>query len=152
MSVHSQVVLALLACASVPTAMAQATPAGTPPSVVLVQPATAAASGLTAFKDPVTGALRPPEHGEVEALRALVPPARAPSPPVQVQLANGSFMVRLDASFDSYAVATRGADGLIAFDCLTPQEVAAARKHAHTPAPRQAETRFPARPEMPDVQ
>lgn len=154
MAAYSSLVLALLAGAGMSSVLAQTAPAPAVAPGPVAQQAPAGQGGFMAFKDPVTGALRPPEPGEAAALRALIPvPAQPPAPALQRPMAAGGYSVLLDSSFDSFMVMTRRQDGSLAYDCLTPQEAAAAGKTEVAKAPATAMKRpLPARPEMPDVQ
>jgi hypothetical protein len=70
-----------------------------------------ATGGVLVFIDPVTGAIRPPEQGEVQA---LMPPAGASFTALQpLTHSSGASGMLLGDDYMSYSVATIGADGKV---------------------------------------
>jgi hypothetical protein len=89
---------------------------------------TGTGAGLVAFIDPATGQMRMPEPGEIAALQATAPAAAAATAPLAaaelVSPAGGGVGMRLDASFDSAMVATKGPDGKLKVDCVVGEAAA----------------------------
>jgi hypothetical protein len=104
------------------------------------QSAAGTGAGLVAFIDPVTGQLREPDPAELAALRATAP---APSglstrssplvaPAEMIYPAGGGVGMRVDASFDSSVVVTKGPDGKLKMDCVVGDAAANAIVNQNT--------------------
>lgn len=112
------------------------------PAADAADTAPASTEARKAVRDPETGRLRAPEHGErIQAPSAAAEARRAQalqrfSGTRALAGARGASGFKLDASHLSFAVARRGADGKIAVDCVTGASAAAAAMagaatHAH---------------------
>lgn len=96
-------------------------------------------AGQRVAKDPATGQLREPTPEELQALEAAQPkkalkasqPLKTLSAPAE---ASGAVGVVLDESYENYAVATRGADGKVKFDCVQGKDNAEARVQSESKA------------------
>ncbi|MBZ5645662.1 MAG: hypothetical protein LAN37_00390 [Acidobacteriia bacterium] len=99
-----------------------------------VEPTTANPSaGQRVAKDPATGQLREPTPEEVKELEAgqakMAPQVKKPLQLLKAApaAASGAVGVLLDESYETYAVATRSADGKVKFDCVQGKKDAEAR-------------------------
>jgi hypothetical protein len=117
-------VIALLAVTSTPSLAAQADQAKkaaaqqSDPKKPVATPA--GGSGQRVFKDPVTGQLRAPEPGEVEALQPVARRAQQAAA-VQQQIAGpgGAIGMAVPEEAMSYSVATLNPDGTVSTACVT---------------------------------
>ncbi len=82
-----------------------------------IDPVATAALGMKAAIDPRTGQLREPTPEEMRTL-ALRPLQRLAVPKAVYESASGTIMVELDDSYMDEAVATRGPDGKLSFECV----------------------------------
>jgi hypothetical protein len=87
-------------------------------------PASVKASGSVAFVDPATRKIRKPGPSEIGAQRSqsqsqAAVAKRPVTPPVLIHGPGGAEGILLDDSHMSHMVATRNADGKIAFECVT---------------------------------
>lgn len=114
-----------------PVAMAQSD--SNPTSKPVAAPTASSSAGQRVAKDSATGQLREPTPEELKELGAMqaktAPLVKAPLRQLQAApgVASGAVGVVLDESFESYAVATRGADGKVKFDCVQGKQEAEAR-------------------------
>jgi hypothetical protein len=83
--------------------------------------------GMRVYIDPQTGQLREPTAEEAAALTAAIEADRgiaAMDEPQAITGTGGVVGVRLNASSESYSLATRNADGTIAMACVTGEKTA----------------------------
>ena len=83
-------------------------------------------AGLRAFRDPVTGKLRPPTREEAAAL-ARTQAQAAPEREIAFEVVvhpNGMKSVDLQGAFDQATVATRNPDGSIRMRCVPARSTA----------------------------
>ena len=114
------------------------------PAAPATAPAAVNASGSIVFVDPVTRKVRKPSASEIGAQRSQSQAARAARPataPVLIHGPGAAVGILLDDSDMSFTVATRKADGKIAFDCVTgkaARDNPAADHAAQSPQPGKA--------------
>lgn len=100
---------------------AQAKPTRPTSETKSAEPA-AASGGMIAVKDAVTGEFRQATVEEIQALLegTMTNAVRVSVPPTNVRYGPGKAVgVSLDASTQSYMVATKGTDGKVKVDCLS---------------------------------
>lgn len=87
-------------------------------------PAGVAAAGMLAFRDPVTGELRPPTEAELAAIRPQLEALFNQSSEglEQIELPDGSVGVDLQGRFATAVVATVGPDGTVTTRCVNRAE------------------------------
>ncbi|MGJ5817990.1 post-PEP-CTERM-1 domain-containing protein [Paludibaculum fermentans] len=94
----------------------------------VVRPAVEGAGGVMIFKDPVTGQIRAPEPGEVQALTASKQKSVAsvaPETPVKFKSPTGAGIgFVLPASSRSYMVVTKTSDGKLKESCVVGDKAA----------------------------
>ncbi len=103
----------------------QAQPADTATAATQAAPAaTAPAAGMLAFRDPVTGQLRPPTADELDALRPQLEALFNQSSEglEQIELPDGSVGIDLQGRFASAVVATVQPDGTVTTRCVNGAE------------------------------
>jgi hypothetical protein len=109
------------------TAPSKAEPAGEarPAATVAAEaPAGASAAGMLAFRDPVTGKLRPPTEAELEAIRPQLEALFNQSSEglEEIVLDDGSVGVDLQGRFQTAVVAVVNEDGTVAATCVSSQK------------------------------
>jgi len=93
--------------------------------LMLPQAHAAGQEGMVVVRDPQTGELRAPTADEARALHSKSTLQRkAPSQHVETVGAGGSRKVQLGKSGLVYSVATRGADGTLAEQCVSGEDAA----------------------------
>lgn len=127
--------LAVLPCAALWAAM---------PSKADAQPQQQ--QGMVVVRDAQSGQLRAPTPSELRALAPSPAPARmsAPSQPALVTHPGGSRHVRLGERGLVYSVATRGADGTLAQQCVHGEAAAGKAVNAASSAATNDATNTPA--------
>ena len=109
--------------AAEPDPQAQPAEASTP-ATQAAPVAAAPAAGMLAFRDPVTGQLRPPTADELDAIRPQLEALFNQSSEglEQIEMPDGSVMVDLQGRFASAVVATVAADGTVTTECVQSAE------------------------------
>jgi hypothetical protein len=80
------------------------------------------APGMVVFKDPVTGQIRQPNAGEIEELLQSANPVQSLAIRRGAQTITGpgtAVGIRLDDSYMTSMVMTKGADGKLEMECVT---------------------------------
>jgi hypothetical protein len=98
-------------------------------------PADPTVSGLLAAKDPVTGQLRAPtaeEAAQLQPVPAKDTKAGFKKPQPVRQLANGTFAVTLDSSYEMASVAVKRPDGKVVTACVPANRAEAVLEAAQT--------------------
>lgn len=117
-------VVATCAAAAVPALPGPEAPPACP---AIDPPASAAAAGVRAFIDPVTGKLRPPTAAEKRQLVSAVRDRASRTYEVVVR-PDGSRVVELDDTFSMSVVATKGPDGALRYRCVNRRAAPAAQE------------------------